>query len=328
MMAITAAPGHCQYSFAPTTVETLDSLSPMSGRLGRVVTSPNELTENPETLEQGIGLEPLDTHFLVSGNSAYPQDYPSLFAATLYKALESVYLLFARLDPAADLATMVTDLPDTRIVYQAHYEKSNGKEYRDNAAYTAIQIKNNGQVVGEKNYIFSFPIEEVSEVPLGVNPFIVAHESTHFVNRYLWKKYLNLSDTTTKNVAGAIDEGTADYGGFMVTGDPGGFLCSFPSEGRDLAVPKTLSGDVPYDVSSAGYPIHNAGAVWAYSQYQIGQAIGHEENMRALIRAFSNCVRGSSTLTYSKVIQCHLSALGSRSSTAQQIYSRTFAGGS
>lgn len=319
MQLIQAAPGHCMYNITPTMVETLDSLEHMRGRVGQVVTTHEEVTSRPEILEEGDGFEPLDTRFFISGGTAYPQDYKSLFAGTLYKTLEQVYLMFARLDPSSDLNALVPDLSDTRIVYQARYllDEESGEEYRDNAAFTAI---------GSKNYLFSFPIEEVTDIPLGLNPFIVAHESTHFVNRYVWKKHLDLSDTTTKNVAGSLDEGTADYGGFMVTGDPGGFLCSFPTEKRDMAVPKTIAS--VGDVSSTRYPIHAGGAVWAYAQYEIGQRIGHEVNMKALIRAFSGCVKNSGTLTFQKAIQCHTSALGSNASAAQQVYSQTFGSGS
>lgn len=303
---IQPAPGHCNYRIDYAQVETLDSLREMRGRVGRVLYTDEDLKARPEILDLGEGLRPMDLQFAGGGGRYAPLDLRSLGAISLYRSVETVYLLMGRLDPAADLANLTPTLADTSIIYEAKMADEDGQPITDNAAYQPYYIQEAGDVVGIRNYIYSFPSNEISTLPLKFNHGIVGHEAAHFVNWYLWRQAAsrNSPDATTKNTFGALDEGMADYVGFMVTGDPGFFLCTFPKENRDIAVPKTFT---------AGMGIHRGGAVWAAAQYQIGNIVGHEQNLRTLIQMFSNyasCPGTSTGVRMRDIANCHMRYVG------------------
>ena len=94
------------------------------------------------------------------------------------------------------------------------------------------------------------------------------HEFSHLIFQHLFyepgiKRNTEVGSTKpTMNTLSALDEGIADYFGFLAVQDPGYFLCSFPRENRDLAVPKAFTNQV---ISNLELPI---------PMYSLGRSIG------------------------------------------------------
>lgn len=332
--------GHCQYAIAPATFQTLDNMREMRGKVGRVLHSSKNLDENQDILNTGVGLDPVDTEFFKSGDSYVPADLDTLFAASLYYSVEIGYLQTKRLDPSIDLALIVPNLSDTRIVHRA-IRSSGGygsrNEISDNAEYFPLKFGNT-----LLNYFFSYPTNEVKEIPLGLNMGVMNHEFTHMVFQHLFyepgtKRNFDVGSTKpTSHTLAALDEGNADYFGFLAVQDPGYFLCSFPYENRDLGRPKAFTTDVVSRIESSSddaFDPHEGGAVWAAIQYEIGQTLGnHQVVGQSLLRLMSNILDCPSTsnnntlnFNFGDLARCHTNILSSDSraqQVARQVYQK------
>jgi hypothetical protein len=311
----------------------------MRGRVGRVLYSSSNLDRNPDILKSGVGLKPIDTDFVNSGDALMPANLDTLFAASLYYSVEAGYLLMKALDPSIDLAAIIPNLADTRIVHHAkRLSDSNNsqKEISDNAEYFSLSRSGFATL----NYFFSYPTDEVKEIPLGLNLGVMNHEFSHLIFQHLFyepgiKRNLEVgSDKPTSHTLAALDEGFADYFGFLATKDPGYFLCSFPRENRDLSLPKFFSPEVIARIESSSndyFDSHEGGAVWAAIQYEIGQALGdHQLIGKSLLKLMSNIlecpntIRGNTlSFNFGDLARCHQSILSTDSraqSLARQIY--------
>ncbi len=329
----------CEYVVSAMPIVTLSSIRTMSGALGAVVHSSENLGNRPEILKEQAGLNSVDTSFSKSGNTYSALDLDSLYAASLYYAVETTNLTFARLDPAADM----TKLPDfgnrTRIVHEAKRTFGDigvDPEVTDNAEYFSQRIGSGGGSY-VLNYLFSYPTQDVKDIPLGLNLGIMAHEFTHLVMRHRFYEPGIARDVgvatgkPTMNTLAALDEGLADYFGFLASGDPSFFLCSYPTEARDLLVPKTFTDEIITSIQSGSrFDSHEGGAVFASINYEIGLKIGFEENGRALIKLMSALLDCSETKTgtnsisfnFHDVASCHANqAPAQYQSTIRQIYS-------
>ncbi len=327
------AGGHCQYQVVPTSVTTLSNINTLKGAVGQVVTTNSVLDSVPEILDSFKGLNPPDLDFGSSGGVYFPEDFQTLFNASLYQAVEETYLLTLAAGPQADLTVLNPNLSQTRIIYNAQLSiDDTGELTTDNAAYQAypVTLPDGSAVV--RDYLYAFPDHTVTLLPLGLNKGILGHESMHEWNRYAWMGKVDLTNTLTKNTIRSVDEGTADLAGFMISTDSNFFDCTFPIQGaRDLAKRKMFDTNLSSNIATKkkGYPIHDAGAVWAYAQWKIGSAIGQRENLNALERMFlnfSSCARNDGEYDFNSIIQCHLRAIGSRSGAASSVYSDVFAG--
>lgn len=333
------ASGHCKYTIGPVNLTTLENLQKMSGKVGRVLHSSNNLDDNSNALVSGEGLKSVDTEFFKSGNTFIPANLDTLFAASLYYSVEVGYLLTKQIEPSVDLASVIPNLRDTRIVHRAI--RSSGQtgsraEISDNAEY--LSIRSSPYVL---NYFFSYPTEEVKDIPLGLNLGIMNHEFSHLIFQHLFyepgiKRNMDVgSSKPTTNTLAALDEGLADYFGFLATQDPGYFLCSFPLENRDLARPKYFNSTVISGIEGRGeyFDSHEGGAVFAAIQYELGQNIGnHQVVGQSLIRLMSNILTCSSTssgntlnFNFGDIAKCHLGILSSDSraqQAARQLYQK------
>lgn len=332
---------HCKYTIAPTTIQTLDNLYEMRGKVGRVVTSSKQL-DSTQILENGTGYDLLDVQFNKSGNTYGPVDTTSLFAASLYYAIETGYQLFKTLDPKADMQTLLPGMADTLIFQDVKRSDDQSKDSQiyDNAEYLPYQLQN-GNAYQIRNYFFAYPTKSVTQIPLGLNLGVMVHEYTHMVFQHLFyqpgiRRNMGVSNQPgkpTENTLAALDEGLADYFGFMAVKDPGYFLCSFPSENRDLRVPKEFTDPISAAIESPGdsFDPHEGGAVFAAIQYQIGEALkSHEANAKAIIGMMSSLLDctdvnlGNNTLamSFASVARCHEKQFSdsSRSSVVHQIY--------
>lgn len=332
--------GHCQYTVGPVNFQTLENISNMTGKVGRVLHSSNNLDKDPNTLATGQGLTPVDTEFFRTGDTYFPANLDSLFAASLYYSIENGYLLTKTLDPTIDLASIVPNFRDTRIVHRAIRSESSlniKKEISDNAEY--LSVRSGSQVL---NYFFSYPTDTVTDIPLGLNMGIMNHEFSHLVFQHLFyepgiKRNLNVGSTkpTTHSLA-ALDEGLADYFGFLATQDPGYFLCTFPQENRDLSRPKYFTSGLIAGIDSNSddyFDSHQGGAVFASIQYEIGQTLGnHQVVGKSLLNLMSSLLTCPSTVSgntlnfnFGDIAKCHLSLLSSDSraqGVARQIYQK------
>ncbi|MBI4404141.1 MAG: hypothetical protein HY537_08270 [Deltaproteobacteria bacterium] len=335
---------HCRYTIAPATLYTVDNIYELRGRIGSVVTFDENLLDSNQSdqsivLGTGAGLESIVVDFGRSGSTFIPLNYDTLFGASLYFAVEQGFLLFSSLDTVSDVAKLVPNLSDTKIVHEARRTfKGEDSEAVDNAEYKPYFINDNPEDI--RNYFFSFPTTPLIEgMPLGVNVGIMVHEFTHLVFHYLARKQrlkdqTGFADYLSLNTERALNEGLADYFGFLVAKDPGFFLCTFPNEPRDLSQAKQFSQEYHNEISQEKVVApHSGGAVWAAIQYQIGQAIGdHMVNGRSLVRLMGglmNCAtrtEGKLKFDFGKVAKCHLDSLAQLRSdyqaTAQAVYSR------
>jgi hypothetical protein len=329
----------CAYVIEPAPLVTLSSLSSVSGAIGAVVFASENLGTRPEILEQQQGLYSLATQFASSGLTYSALDLDSLYAASLYYAVETAHLTMSRLDPAGDMTQMVPDFANrTRIVHEARRtfgELGQDPEVTDNAEYLAKRI-GEGESSYVLNYLFSYPTVDVKEVPLGLNLGIMAHEYSHLVMRHRFyepgiKRDVGVaSGKPTMNTLAALDEGLADYFGFLASGDPSFFLCSFPNEPRDLLAPKSFTDEsITRIASGTSFDSHEGGAIFAAINYEIGQAIGFDENGKYLLRLMNYLLEcpstqsGTSSLSFNfkDVASCHASLAESRhQATIRQLY--------
>lgn len=333
--------GHCKYSVSPAKIETLDSLINVRGKLGSVVTTSENLGSRNEILDTFDGLNAVDAQFAASGSTYAPLDYPSLFAVSLYYAVERAHLVFAGLDARADMPAVVPNFANrTRFVYEAKRtfgEIGVDADVSDNAEYLGHSVSGRSDL-DVNNFLFSFPTDEIADVPLGLNVGVMAHEYSHLVmNHLFWlpaiaeDKKVESDSKPTKNTLAALDEGLADYFGFLASNDAGFFLCSLPDAKRDLRVPKTYSETVVarLDGQLTFYP-HQGGAVFAAINYEIGQAIGFQENGKllvAMMATLKDCSAiqsgGKLSLNFADIAQCHVQqANGSQQSTMRTIYNK------
>ncbi|MCB0405501.1 MAG: hypothetical protein KDD51_12015 [Bdellovibrionales bacterium] len=312
---IQPAVGHCRYNIGPATIQTLSSLSNMQGLMGRV-----GYYDRSQTFVKA------DLQFGQVGGTFTPMDYGSLYAASLYYYLESGYLLFKNLPTSAvDMAQEVPSLSSSQIQMEAYDVNSDDEEVKDNAAY----------LYDEGNNIFiSYPAGDfINGLPFGMNRGIMIHEYTHFVMRHLVRNKLGKQ---TKQIAydtlGALDEGIADYFGFLSTiipgtpegekGDPAYFLCTEDSLDRDLSVAKTVNVSrtsecrndlADYDClripGSKYFSVHSLGAVFAYANWAQGERVGHFQHAATLVnlmRKLGNGTCGSAdNLTFQSIVSCH-----------------------
>ncbi len=336
----------CHYSIAPATLSTLDNLNDVSGKIGRVVTSKLNLDSNASILDTGTGFDPIDTQFLRSGSVYSAENFATLYAVSLYYAIETGYLLHAGLAPEADFVKNVPGFTAKTLIVQDAIRNSSSTEgggrVTDNAEFLPHSYKNNG-VSDTRNYILSYPTDTIKDMPLGLNLGIMVHEYSHLVFEYFFyakalaKKTGTGSDKPTQSTLDSINEGYADYFGYLATKDPAFFLCSFPSENRDLSVPKTFTSDMNKRIQSdPNFDPHEGGAVFAAINYEIGQAIGFDVNAKLLEKlaqtlldcpsAQTSGATNSVSLDMAAVAACHAAVDGTRSSVVQGIYNKYLTG--
>lgn len=333
----------CGYQIAPATLQTLDSLTEMRGRIGKVVHSKTNLEASDELLKSGIGFLPLDMQFNLDGNVAFPVDLTSLYGASLYYGIESSYLMFRNLEAKADLSVVVPNFADTTIVFNANSKSgSERKEVYDNAEFLAYRDKQNQASV--KNYFFTYPNKDVKDIPLGLNMGVLAHEYTHMVFHHLFlepgiQRGTLVSDRDgtrpTEQTLAAVDEGVSDYFGFLLTRDPAFLQCSFPLENRNLAVEKSFTEDIVLRLERKddSFDPHEGGAVFAAIQYRIGEELkNHETNATNLIRMMAQLLEcpeakvDAQTLgfDFGDIAKCHLRQYtdGTQQATVRAVYER------
>ena len=161
---------------------------------------------------------------------------------------------------------------------------------------------------------------------MGLNIGIMNHEFSHLIFQHLFyepgiKRNMQVGESKpTSHTLAAVDEGFADYFGFLAVQDPGYFLCSFPTENRDLARPKIFTPDIVSGIESnseSNFDSHEGGAVWAAIQYEIGETLGdHQLVGKSLLKLMSNILVCSSTssnntlnFNFADLARCHLAIL-------------------
>ncbi len=325
----------CRYTISPAPIETLYSLTNISGALGKVVYSSNEI----ESMDSIWNASPIFAQFSKNGSYYVPLDMDSLFSISLYYGIETAYFLFSRLNPEADIIKRFPNLGErTWFVYNAIME--DGSELvTDNAGYYPYysdyyEYQDYYKFI-PSNVFYFFPTKVISDMPMGLNIGIIAHEYSHLIMEHLFTMRVDLegfqiSDNSQMAFI-SLDEGIADYFGFLATSDPAFFLCSYPLENRDLSIPKRFTNEVLYNLSTNKYfDEHEGGAIFASIFYMIGEAIhSHERNGNYLIKLMLNLINCAKTAGSSIVIdiptiaRCHAGvAEGGDSAVIQSIYSR------
>jgi hypothetical protein len=355
---IQPAGGHCEYQIAPAAISTLTHLAPMAGSLGQVKYTSLDLgvEDNQEKIIiDRKGFDTIDVSFSKSGNVYHPMDYASLYAASLYWSLEQGRNLFLNLDSNSDILKLVPDSTETIIMHEAKFSnektssacddsndcKTERQDVTDNAAYLGYRTTSGGQEI-VRNFFLSYPTNEIEDIPLGLNLGVMIHEFTHYISFHKYKLAfirkagsISAMPTKTWNTIRAIDEGMADYFGFMATQDPGFLLCSIPGANRDLSISKTLSQTEQNGLETdENHDPHKVGAVIASVLYRIGQSSGsHEDVGKSVMKTMDNMLSCASVQEDGKISfdlatfrDCHLAQLGSRADTARSIYQEAYNG--
>jgi len=324
-------PGHCAYSLGATNVDTLTNITTqISGLMGQVVTSSGVFSDqdaqssSPSSLDNPSLFSPLTVNFINGGGVYAPEDIDSLFGISLYYAIEKGYELFAGLDPNADI-TKLTNMPQTLIVDEGQRVSDPGTAVEgDNAEYLPHTITLPSGQTMTKNFFFSYPTQQVTQIPLGLNLGIMVHEFTHMEFQWLFYQpgaaagvQIGSNDVATPDTLSSVNEGMADFFGYMATQDPGFFLCSFPTENRDLSVPKVFDDNLVQSIQTGNnFDPHAGGAVFAAMNYQVVLALGNPTPVaQAIIRfmyTLLNCsaaVSGNTiSLDFGKVAACEIQA--------------------
>ena len=331
---------NCQYRIAPANLATLSDLNSMSGALGSVVTSRENLGTRPEILNDFSGLTAVDSQFSESGGVYSALDFQSLYAASLYYAIELGHKTFSSLDSLGDMTTRIPEMGSrTRIIHEARRtfgEVGVDDEITDNAEYLSHRVGEGTGSAQVLNYLISFPTEDVKDIPLGLNSGIMVHEYSHMVmNHLFWVPGIDQnkgvdSSKPTSNTLRSLDEGLADYFGYLATGDPSFFLCSFPNSNRDLSKAKEFTSTAVSSIAGdTFFSPHEGGAIFAAINYEIATAIGNPTAVgKSLIQLMATLLTCSDTnsggdlsLNFRDVAACHVKVMDAQhQARAREIY--------
>jgi len=328
----------CEYRFATKNLATIQDVETLNGKLGRVFTTPSRLGADNVSLEQGAGLNTIHLNLSWDVDKVTARDLNSWMGLSFYTAVEQFYNTFLKVSPQTDLLAIDPNLgANTFMVLNAVRsidEYGTGELITDNAQYLPYT-----SVTGiTKNFLFSYPTEEIAGVPLAANTGIISHEYTHLLMNYLfWSKAANTyTDGTgkTESTLAALDEGLADYFGYLTTKDASFFQCSFPQENRDLSQVKAFTSDVVASLAdtSENFDPHLSGAVFASIQYEIGKRMGNpEKNGTLLVKLMNSLIScGMSgnllSLDFRKIAQCHTNLASEPDRTLiRQVYNQYLA---
>lgn len=344
MYVIQPTPNSCSHTIAPARILTLTNVNEMRGKVGRVVYFGQDFAEltDLEALKTLEGFNPVSVNFSQSGSRYYPLDMGSLFAASLYYAIETAHLLFTRIDPSANLIQAIPNHSDTLIIQRARIADAWGASY-------VPYPENPSQTSPANNFFFSYVSrEDMTDLPFATNLGVMVHEYTHMVFQHLARKKLNAAgyldgeDRTTYTI-GALNEGLADYFGFLASGDPKFLLCSLRnSHERDMSVlkPEEDVEDLFSKLENPGergpFLIHEGGGIFAAIQYHIGERLKaegtgdhetHAKSLIALMKTLQSCGTSGSkfSMHFGKVRQCHLEVVDSSTrSIVSEVYNKGF----
>lgn len=317
----------CQFKIAPDTIDGLDSLDELRGAVGKVVSYPKGRPDSKieKDLDNGTGFDPVTTQFGKKDGAYFPLDYTTAFGTNLLYWTSKTIQKAAELFPDGDI-TKLANTKDTLIIQEAKiFKDEDGNPEKDNAGYYSFTV--DGEL---KSYFIYWPLEKVKELPLGLNPGVVAHETTHMVftanfrekAKKLGKDWATLR-ADNKKTYWVLNEGIADYLGFYMTRDPEFFLCSFKNAtGRNLADPGEFTKEFVskfYNTSDSEFDPHKGGSIWAAIQYEIGQAIKDHDKVAAsnlqLAADLPNCIANATKddpFTMARVAKCHMELSASR----------------
>ncbi len=307
---------HCGYQARPQVLETVTNVRNLRGSIGQVVTHSGTLTG--EDITNG-NYRAVHTQFSQTGNTYYPLDLGSLWAGSFYYALETAYRMFRDLEPT---------ISDMRIVALA-----NGDRLENSLIFQEVEIEDGEDILVDNaafvyfgnsvNTFINAPIREHSDIPMVFNMGIMVHEYTHMVMNYLVKTPLANSlseDSVGDRAIGAMDEGIADYFGFLTNRDPKYFLCTVPERTyRDLSKVKSYTQAYKEAMrTGSGYQAHLFGAFFASAQYFMGERLkDHPRHAKTLIQLMKRLGSGScgsaNSLDYSAIARCHEGVTGAHS---------------
>lgn len=333
---------HCQYRLAPVQLRTMQNLTKFEGALGRVVYSNKDVNSEPEMQRTGKGFSAVDGQFGKSGDTYFPLDYHSLYAASLYNAVETGYRITSGLLPSADFLAYEPDFAArTLIVHQSVLVNTQGakkgEERVDNATFRAVFLPLPGGGETVRNFLLSHPTDTTPGLPLGLNLGIMVHEYMHLVTNSLFTMKLRAGlgegalTQYGQRVLQSIDEGISDYLGFLATEDPGYFNCSNPRAARDLSNSQNTFYPqfFTYLRESPSFDPHEGGAIFAAANYamalrQNNDFSGQAESILNMVDNLYSCLSRNGSLrnvSFNAVANCHaLAAGGSRSNTIRSIY--------
>lgn len=213
--------------------------------------------------------------WVMDGDVAVASDYDSLLMFTAYAHFEAAALFYT------GVGFIATDA-EVPVYYEPEVVGGDtiGLPDTDNAAFFA-----------DADAFILLPMSILQDVPLGMNPGVIAHEYAHRVWYYsFWsgELFAALEEFQNDGIAGlawnrirATDEGVADFYGAAITGDPDFLSQSAPpaiAEPRRLTEvrvldPAWLGGLEPVDDEDS-YRVYVPGSVVASSLWRVAEAVG------------------------------------------------------
>ncbi|OGQ91801.1 MAG: hypothetical protein A2289_10105 [Deltaproteobacteria bacterium RIFOXYA12_FULL_58_15] len=217
----------------------------------------DQLVSHPESVQ---------TSWVKDGEVAVPTDIASLLLLSAYAHFERAAVYFSELD------SIVTE-NSAPCFYDPHIPISDDLTVStvDNAAYVPIA-----------DLFLIMRTEKLGDIPLALNPGVLAHEYAHRVFYYeLWGAELAdvEMDPLAANLLGAVDEGVADYFAARIVNDPqftSHSLDETAAAARDLSTPRQLEVawlDGTKPTKSGVYDPYPLGTVLAANLWHLVDAI-------------------------------------------------------
>lgn len=234
-------------------------------------------------------------------NTAVAQDFDTLALFTAYVHVERTFGLFEDVG----LTGPPVDQLDVLYLPELRDGPRVGMSTTDNAYYFL-----------PNDTVLLLPPERLQDLPLAMNPGVIAHELTHrVVHHLLWEGRrlevleslgLRLRDDPAVRdpylLLLSLDEGVADYVGAVSSGEPGFIGLSVESlqEARDLTVLRTYPsewiGRLPEFEAEQRFNPYMLGSIVASALWATGEAVDHLKVVPAVFEALEAMAPGATRL--------------------------------
>jgi hypothetical protein len=296
-------------TFGTTDVEltTLDDLDTMTGEVAVILGEPRiAVTDTPPAEDRGQNRDDyihdrghVSTRWARAGDVAVATDLDTLVIFTLYAHVERAVAHFEEV--GVDWTSYGPDGSGGQmpVAYSPDLGGGSNSHMVDNAAF-----------LGSLDMLAFFPNRDLEEVPLAMNPGVVAHEYSHRVFYYeMWEGREYGPETVAMlYMLRSINEGLADFFGTMVTGDPRFMAHSFTGRtgpNREVSAVRTATAawvegvENMHDLSEFQNP-YELGTVLATFLYRVCERLDRMTVERAVLagmRKLGERLRGD--MTYS-----------------------------
>ena len=205
--------------------------------------------------------------YLYNQGRYFPENFHSLVMLTAYYNVERTYNYFL------SLGLKINQMEPVSLFYypqvKIDYGNSESKIIEGHAFF--IRLLN--------IMVFTLP-GKLDLVPLPANQGVIAHEYAHAVFSAISDLPLSQIEGRLELITTAIEEGSADFIAFKVSGQPYFFSSSFPADFsqvvyRNLSLPKRYDADLHRQIEEYGnhqpgrLEPHYLGSIWAHALFRL-----------------------------------------------------------